>query len=411
MSWLTDKLTDNKLTRAVARAIGMRRYAKLHHEAELAAKMRGKETIDTLFLLDSLSAWKTETLYLAMADHPRFAPRIALTPTLDAADNSRLRAYLDAKGYPYTETGERGDLGGADIAFYQKPYAFFTERRGTAYWRNPLTLGCYVDYAFHTTETPWNTNLPFLNDAWKNFFENDDCAAGAARLMDNGGRNSVVTGLPMQDELMRGAAGEADPWRACRPGMKRVIYAPHHSIADDGGLNYSTFLELGEEMLAAARRHKGDIQFAFKPHPLLRGKLERLWGKGRTDDYYAQWATMENSQVSEGRYTGLFFHSDAMVHDCSSFVVEYHFTRRPCLYLVKAGRHSEVDSSFAREAFGLHYHGTTAEDIEDFLSRVVIGGDDPMRGAREEFFAAKLTPPHGRTASENIISEILGEGE
>lgn len=409
MSGIAAKITDNKLTRAVMRFFGMRRYARLHSEAALVERMRGRGVVRALFLLDGLSSWKTERLYLAMASHPRFAPRIAVTPTLDPADNAALRSYLAAKGYAYTETGERGGIGDADIVFYQKPYAFFTERHGTAYWRHPEALSLYVDYAFHTTETRWNLNLPFLNDAWKVFFENEECAAGAARLMDNGGRNSSVTGLPMQDELLLGARGEADPWKECGAGMRRVIYAPHHSIADDGGLNYSTFLEIGEAMTDIARRHEGDIQFAFKPHPLLRGKLERLWGRRRTDDYYALWATMPNSQLAEGKYTSLFMHSDALIHDCSSFVVEYHFTRRPCLYMVKAGRHSEVDSAFAREAFGLHYHGTTAEDVEKFLSEVVLKGEDPMRAERDRFFAEKLTPPHGRTASENIIRDILGE--
>lgn len=406
---LVGKIFDNKITRAVAQRTGMRRYARLHHEEDLVEKMRAKDVIDALFLLDSLSAWKTESLYLAMAAHPRFEPRIALTPTLDAADNARLRTYLAEKGYPFTETGERGDLGGADIVFYQKPYAFFAERFGTAYWRNPLTLSLYVDYAFHVTEAPWNINLPLLNHAWKVFFENQVCADGAAPLMGNGGRNSCVTGLPMQDELLSGADNQPDPWKPCRPGMKRVIYAPHHSIADDGGLNYSTFLEIGDAMLDVARRHAHDIQFAFKPHPLLRGKLEKLWGCQRTDEYYNAWATMENTQLADGKYTALFFHSDAMVHDCCSFIVEYHFTRRPCLYLVKEGRHSEIDTAFAREAFNLHYHARGVDDVEKFLSEVVLGGEDVMLPERERFFAEKLTPPGGRTASENIIREILGE--
>lgn len=406
---LIGKIFDNKLTRTVAQRVGLSRYARLHREDELVRAMRAKDVVTVVFLLDSLSAWKTESLYLAMKAHPRFDPRIVLSPTLDAADNARLRTYLAQKGYPTTEAGERGNLDGADLAFYQKPYAFFTERHGTAYWRNPHVLTLYIDYAFHVTEAAWNINLPFLNAAWRVFFENQVCADGAAPLMDNGGRNSCVTGLPMQDELLRGADGLPDPWKPCREGMKRVIYAPHHSIADDGGLNYSTFLEIGDAMLEVARRHVADIQFAFKPHPLLRGKLEKVWGRERTDRYYDAWATMENTQLADGKYTALFFNSDAMVHDCCSFIVEYHFTRRPCLYLVKEGRHSEIDTAFAREAFNLHYHAHAVSEVEKFLTEVVLGGEDPMLPEREKFFAEKLTPPHGRSASENVMREILGE--
>ena len=402
------KILDNKLTRLAEKSVLHSAYRRSHDEVALERAMRGRDAISVEFLINSLSAWKTEKLYEAMAAHPRFRPSISIPPSLDEADTRALRQYLTAKGYKFRDMAA-GDKINTDIAFYQKPYAIFTERGGYAYWRNADTLTCYIDYAFHTTETKWGLNLPFLNEAWMVFYENQTCVDGAAKIMDNGARNSVVTGLPVQDELMAGAEGEADPWKPQPTVKKRVIYAPHHSIEDDGGLNFSTFMEMGEDMLKIAERHADTIQFAFKPHPLLRPKLEKAWGRERTDEYYSKWAELPNCQIEEGKYNALFIKSDALIHDCSSFIVEYHYTRKPALYLVKEGRHGEALSAFGRQAYDLHYKARTADDVEKFLEEVVARGSDPMRTERERFYADQLTPPGARTACENIISAILGE--
>ena len=402
------KILDNKLTRLAEKSVLHSAYRRSHDEVALERAMRGRDAISVDFLINSLSAWKTEKLYEAMAAHPRFRPSISIPPSLDEADTRALRQYLTAKGYKFRDMAACDKIN-ADIAFYQKPYAIFTERGGYAYWRNADTLTCYIDYAFHTTETKWGLNLPFLNEAWMVFYENRTCVDGAAKIMDNGARNSVVTGLPVQDELMACAEGEADPWKPQPTVKKRVIYAPHHSIEDDGGLNFSTFMEMGEDMLKIAEQHADTMQFAFKPHPLLRPKLEKAWGRERTDEYYSKWAELPNCQMEEGKYNALFMKSDALIHDCSSFIVEYHYTRKPALYLVKEGRHGEALSAFGRQAYDLHYKARTADDVEKFLEEVVARGSDPMRTERERFYADQLTPPGGRTACENIISAILGE--
>ncbi len=409
---LLSHLTDNKITRAISHAIGYRRYQRTHDEAALTDALRTKKEIRVAFLLGSLTAWKTENLYLAMAENPRFTPLIAITPSLDAEDADGLRQYLRGKGYSFVELGF-GDKGvwrslAADIILYQKPYSYFVERGCFAYWRNADKLSAYVPYAFNTAIASWSLDSPLFRDAWKVFFENSMCASEAAKAMRNGGSNIAITGMPIQDQLMTPAAELPDPWKPMPHPAKRIIYAPHHSIEDDGGLNFSTFLTLGEPMLRMAHKYADRVQFAFKPHPLLSAKLEKLWGAERTDAYYREWETLPNSQFENGKYDGLFAHSDAMIHDCSSFTIEYHYTRRPALYLVKEGRNSSVSNSFYRMAFDLHYKATTEAEIEHFIESVVLGGDDPLRPARDKFYAEQLVPPGSRAACENIMLQLAG---
>jgi CDP-glycerol glycerophosphotransferase (TagB/SpsB family) len=160
-------------------------------------------------------------------------------------------------------------------------------------------------------------------------------------------------------------------------------------------------------MINLANKYKDNIQIAFKPHPLLLTKLYKVWGKKKTDDYYAQWVNGENTQLVLGDYVSLFMLSDALVHDCSSFTVEYHYTRKPVMYLTKDEHHADGLNDFGKMAFDLHYKGSCEEDIEAFINDVIEGRDE-MKEKRKKFYNDYLLPPNGNSASENIIKAILG---
>ncbi len=414
---ILNHIKDNKITRAINRAVLYSRYMRSRDDEFLAKAIRAEDVVRVIYLLNGLTAWKSETLYNAMKRHPRFDPIIVITPGLDDKDRAALLQYVKEKRYYYIELGfddtEKWSSLYADIIIYQKPYSYFVDRGCFAYWRNPEALPCYVPYAFNTALVGWSLDSPLFRDAWKIFFENDMSAAEASKIMRNGGSNLCVTGMPMQDQLMTPAESLPDPWKQLPHPAKRIIYAPHHSIENKGGLHFSTFMTLGEPMLRIAKRYADSVQFAFKPHPLLRSKLESKWGKERTDAYYNEWETLSNCQFENGKYDGLFAHSDAMIHDCSSFTIEYLYTRHPALYLVKETRDNEIPDCFRfyQTAFDMHYKASSEAEIERFVEEVVIGGKDTMRKEREEFYASNLVPPGGHTACENIIESILNEKE
>lgn len=63
-------------------------------------------------------------------------------------------------------------------------------------------------------------------------------------------------------------------------------------------------------------------------------------------------------------------------------------------------------NDMGKEAFESHYHGLSKEDIERFITEVVIDGNDQMREKRKAFFDANLLPSNGCSVAENIINEI-----
>ena len=199
----------------------------------------------------------------------------------------------------------------------------------------------------------------------------------------------------------------SSPWIDQTIKKKKIIWAPHYSINRNTAFHYSTFLVYYDYMLELAEKYKDYIQIAFKPHPYLLTKLYEIWGKDKTDRYYSSWENGVNTQLVLGDYVSLFMHSDALIHDCSSFTIEYHYTKNPVLYLIKDDHHADGLNEFGKKAFKMHYLGRNEEDIESFVINIIQGKDN-MKKKREDFYKRYLLPPYGKPASINIINAILG---
>lgn len=90
--------------------------------------------------------------------------------------------------------------------------------------------------------------------------------------MTNHGMNLVQAGLPLYDELVR-TPFSLNHWKQKEPMIKRIIWAPHHSILSDDILNYSNFLEIADGMVVLAKRYAGRVQFILSPILILRKSL------------------------------------------------------------------------------------------------------------------------------------------
>lgn len=375
-------------------------------------RIRRKNSIRFLFLLQEVSQWKTESLYQAMLAHPRFEPIIGITNCLGyPGAEDALIAYCKEKGYPYVwlDSGktisEQVDI---DIVTHQKPY--INEINPAHYFNSNRQIPMVaIPYYLSTITEDWIVNCRMSLLAWRQFIDNESTRKAWAAASWLHGLNYEVTGLPVMDELLTPKESLPDVWPA-RDGRKRVIYAPHHTIADFHweGIGYSTFLDYCEDMLSLRDRFKDRVYFAFKPHPSLWRRLLEVWGEEKTVAYYHRWDEPGVSQVEEGKYLALFKHSDAMIHDCGSFTVEYMFTCNPVMYLIRDDSHTQNMTPYAREAFDLHYKGKSVSDIEKFLQDLV-DGFDPLKERRAAYKQEHLLPPHNRSACENIIHSILGD--
>ena len=160
----------------------------------------------------------------------------------------------------------------------------------------------------------------------------------------------------------------------------RIIVAPHHTIdrkAD--ALSLSTFLEHADFFLRLPEMFP-EADFVFRPHPLLFARLA---------------------------YFGTFAESDALVHDCGSFLAEYFYTGRPQCYLSDGKGTLEAQLlPFSERLYANVYHATTDDEIAAFVRDVAIAGRDPMKPARDEFAAAEVCVNHPN-ATARVIDAVM----
>jgi len=388
-------------------------------------QIKSKSKIRVVFFLIHHTAWKYEGVYRLMERDKRFDPIVLICPFItlghdfmtkvmnQSFDTFKKNGYQVIKALDET-TGiwlnVKEEIN-PEIVCFTNPWNI---TRPEYQIRNFLdTLTCYVPYGYETShlhEAYYNGEM--MNLVWKFFIENNIHKELSRKYSRNNSTNVVVTGYPGMDKFLIGGFSPRDVWKLKDKKFKRIIWAAHHTIPGLGAsLDYSTFLDYSEVMLQFADQFKEDIQIAFKPHPKLRENLSKdeVWGKLKTDEYYQKWSELDNGQLEEGEYLDLFFTSDALIHDCGSFVVEYLYTGKPVLYLFRDDQITERFNEVGKMALSKFYSGKNNHDIEKFINEVVIGNRDSLKEERNYFFESVIKPPNNITASENIFKSIVSE--
>ena len=383
-------------------------------------RLKSKKKIEIVFIATNLSMWKYQNLYEMLKKHPKFDVHILIAPFIDYDNQQQINDYHTLTHYfeenktPYLSTIKddnslinlRKEIN-PDIIFYPQPYRRIVPPP-FQYTRYLDKLLCYYPYAFWTSQGEWSYNQGFHNVAWKLFYSTELHRKDAIHYSMNKGKNVEVVGYPNADNFLIGTYKKR--WKKQNTSKKRIIWAPHYTIFSGGYLYQSNFLQIAEFMIKLAQRYSDKIQFAFKPHPRLYTELCKHydWGKEKTEAYYLQWESMENTQLESGEYVDLFMTSDAMIHDSGSFTVEYHYSKNPVMFITNNyEKHLEGKSDFGKLAMEQHYIGKNKEDIIHFIENVVLEGNDPMQLNREDFFNKYLLPPNGKTVAQNTMDVFV----
>lgn len=389
-----------------------------HKRLKKLEEIRRKEVITVVFQVWTLAKWKCDSVYRAMAKHPRFQPIIWITddpaafPYEKKGIRKKLETFFSKPEYLcyYAENREKlHQKVKPDITFIQEPYDFNQDAVRCILDRELL---CYVNYGISNTISKSGYSYFLLYSSVIRYVENRSVFNEISKLMNNQGRNLAIVGHPYLDYLREGKnyclQDMNNMWKNYRPGIKKLIWAPHWTIGNQSYFSVGSFLSICDDMVNLAKQHADRLLIAFKPHPILYRALcdHPDWGKEKTDAYYKQWATMPNTQVEEGEYRDLFWSSDAMIHDCGSFIIEYPIVNKPCMYLQRGEGYSDFNE-FTKAALNCYTIGKNAEDIEKFILEQVIGDQDPKKDVRADFIEQYLSPVGGKTAAENIIESIL----
>jgi hypothetical protein len=353
----------------------------------LVANLQGKEKIKVVFLVIHESVWKVDSVFERMQQDSYFEPEILICPYVRYGeermqeDMTQAYTFFKNKGYPIIKSKKEDGTWikleeiKPDMVFFTNPYNLTRPE----YYKDAYLnyLSCYVPYYFmatkHTGEeyTQYN-NLIFLA-AWRVYWPHDYCKVLHEKLSVNYGKNGLTLGFPATEALyLKQSLEISSKWKTQPSSIKKIIYAPHHTI-DESKCALSSFLKFGEIMKEFAKANKGKVQWSFKPHPILRSNLylHSDWGRKKTDAYYDFWKEQPYTQLDEGDYYDLFLSSDAIIHDCSSFIVEYAFTGKPCLYLVNYNNLKGLLNEFGEGVMQVYKQARSVKEINNFVDSVI----------------------------------------
>ena len=388
-------------------------------QKESLAKLKDKRQIRCVFFALFEEIWKVDDVYRLMANNSRFDPIILVCPIVNYGHDNmveRMNICYDSfknKGYRVFKAYNESDNSyvdvikdiNPDIIVYTNPYKGLIDGR---YYITKFSqiLTIYTPYYFGE----WNKykimyDLLFHNLLWRYYIETPILGDLSKKYSRNKGRNTVVVGYPGIEKLItQNYALSPNIWKEGLSTKKRIIWAPHHTIEKTEVCNYSCFLKYSDFMIKMANKYKDKVQLAFKPHPLLRNKLNLLWGKDRTDAYYYCWDQMPNACLKGGDYVDLFRTSDAMIHDSGSFIAEYLYVNKPVMRTMTKTPLSEEFNPFALSCLEQYYLANSEEDIEQFILNV-INNVDPLKEKRTKFVNEVLMP--NGSPSQNIVNDIV----
>lgn len=447
------KLKVEQFERSKRRTDFLRNKNKINTMPEnykkIVSKIRNKKKIKIAYFVLQSAVFKYEELYKLFDKNESFEQAIVICPMIRNSIDYNIKEYIRSydyfakNEYKYNiikaydiESDEYVDIKSTydpDIVFFSSPYNTVPDNLYIYNFEDRLT--CFTTYAYHVADMhEMLYNQTFHNLLWKFYIESDLHKKMAIENMDNKAINTVVTGNPGMDGFLYGVRTNSDIWKVKDENVKRIIWAPHHTIEDDDKYSprtfstynnsvtnvgtfkkaeesrASNFTKIYDDMLNLAKRYEGKIQIAFKPHPMLRRKLydHQDWGIEATDAYYEKWANMENAQLEESAYIELFNSSDAMVFDSGSFIAEYLFCGKPAMYVRRRESVVDVLNEFGKEALEIHYKGYNMCDIYEFIE-MVLNNEDVKKNERDTFYNEHLKTPNGKSASQNIYEDICHE--
>lgn len=400
------------------------KQVQANHQRALE-KVKKKEKVKVAFFLIHDSVWKYEGVYKLMEEDKRFEPVVVVCPYIVYGEEIMLRDMNQAYnsfiegGYnvvkAFNEENSqwldvKNDIQ-PDLIFFAVPYKLTKDEYYITSFQNILTF--YVPYGFMITKRHiMQYDLLFHKLVFRFYLDTKFHFQQNKLFSKNRGINSKFVGYPGIDNLLFPEKNDLsdDVWKIKDKNIKRIIWAPHHTIeGDDNNIySYSNFLDYHQIMLDVAEKFKDKIQISFKPHPILKSKLYKKsdWGKTVTDNYYKKWDRLRNGQLNESNYIDLFLTSDAMIHDSESFIIDYLIVNKPSLYQLKNISILTAFDDFGKKAMNCQYISRSYEDVIYFIEQTLINENDILKLKREEFVKENIQMKEKQTASQNIYNDL-----
>ena len=373
--------------------------------AKVRQRLKNGEKFRVAFLVIYDSTFSAKSLYEKMLKDDMFEPFLVIIPDIVRGKEHMLfnyqktykmlsDRYQNVKLAYHNETDTFLDISEmCDLCISATPYSEMSHWLYSVEYllqRGVLSFSISYGYMPDFYGRDIIMNLPSMNACWKVFVDTKENYEDYIKYTKINGINGVLSGYCKMDRLAN--------LKKIERNRKKIIIAPHHTV-NHPNFSLSNFLIYAEFFNKLPKLYP-NVDFVFRPHPLLYPTLcqDSVWGKEKTDAYFEEIQKNDNLiWQNGGDYFETFVNSDGIIHDCSSFLVEYLFTGHPACYMLRDKK--EIESIFVdlgKNCLKHYYQAFNEQQILDFIDNVVIGENDPLKKQREQYVNdhLKINYPH-----------------
>ncbi len=385
-----------------------------------AKRIAAKKKIKVGFVMLEAAHWCGKDLYDFFAQNKRFETTVFISMDFHKDINDLVKKnfrddveQLKSHGLNVVALEDLDStVPTQDVLIFLTPYLQYFAKPFQIQNMSPKTLLAYIPYAYDSsTHVKSFYSQMLILVAWRIFFSStitfdlykEKCLIGAP--------GGVYSGYPRMDVFFKEDVQFTFDWKMAQPDAKKIIWAPHHSIGTETSIVYATFQWNYQFMYEFAKDHP-ETSWVVKPHPwlLYSAVTEGVFESAEAFEAYLQaWNDLPNAKVViGGYYQDIFATSDAMIHDCGSFIAEYQYVDKPMIYLKRdTQNHNKLGTEILKVSYCVD--GKKLEGIAAAIQRVIIDGDDYKAEKRRKLFDKYLNYPqtNGMPASEFIFKTIV----
>jgi hypothetical protein len=395
-------------------------HSKSYHKKSIANArelLKSRKKIRVGFFVVFSSVFPGRALFEKMLDDDLFQPFIVIIPDTARGHENMLqtisKSYADLKQRyekVYNAYDEKSNTfidfsDKLDFVCFANTYENMTHKFYTArYFAKKNIFSFFIPYCY-SGRTHYERHVfgnVFYNTINTIFAESRHSKGEIIKINKKIEHKLIMTGYPKMDDIALVENVARD--------RKKIILAPHHTITEwKNGLNLSNFLQYHDLFLELPQLYP-DIDFVFRPHPILRYNLNNLWGLQKTDQYFSRLQSYKNMIYdTSSDYFDLFVNSDGMIHDCGSFLAEYFYTDNPQCYLLKNNDIIDQEfTDFGKAMLENAYKAFSRQEIINFIDEIVIKRNDKMRDARTKFANEniKINHPNANNATLEALKSL-----
>ena len=316
---------------------------------------------------------------LMMNDAEHWDPKIVVIPDISRGDEHKENTYIKTKNFFIKKYGREYVLDGwnkntdtyydylseFDLVYYANPYDIMVhEYHKIVYASTKNVLPVYVSYGYDIGRLTTLDRIrnPELNLVWKLFADTTYMYEDYVKDQIVKGKNVVLAGYSKMDNF--------NDCIVTQHKRKKILITPHHTVVSKE-LPLSNFLKYSELILELPLMFP-DIDFVFRPHPLLFTMLinENLWTHEKIDQYIAALKARGVEYSTEGDYLPLFSECDAIINDCGSFTVEWLYTGKPGCFVYKDELNEGLLTTLMNKAISAYTVARSRDDIIEFVERI-----------------------------------------